>query len=271
MTSSRTLRVIMLYGISLVIVTVVLAAVITENDSTQPRGTPLHNATNQRGQLLDPIVDGFRAAAFRGQEQDEIYHNWSGMMMANSSRDPAFFAQLSVANYDIIRLINSMPGEPDDPMTELGEFLAANKLDQDIFRDPDTGQLEPEELLPFTADLCIRCHSPVGWLEGRSEPPTIESPHLRGQFWGAALQETPVDANGNPRRADFSIESEADMDGLQCDFCHRAKDNFKRFSNYDGSVMANGSGGYFLALQDPFGDDEVEAPPIIAGVFCLPG
>ncbi|MCH6564196.1 MAG: hypothetical protein IH800_17450, partial [Myxococcales bacterium] len=111
--SLRGLRAILLGGIPLLIVTVVLAAVITENDSTQPRGTPLHNTTNQRGQLLDPIVDGFRAAAFRGQEQDEIYQNWAGMMMANARRDPAFFAQLSVANHDIIELINSMPGEPD--------------------------------------------------------------------------------------------------------------------------------------------------------------
>ena len=267
--SLRGLRAILLGGIPLLIVTVVLAAVITENDSTQPRGTPLHNTTNQRGQLLDPIVDGFRAAAFRGQEQDEIYHNWSGMMMANASRDPAFFAQLSVANHDIIELINSMPGEPDDPNTELGEFLVDNKLDQDIFRDPDTGRLEPEELLPFTADLCIRCHSPVGWLEGRSEPPTTESPHLRGQFWGAALLETPVDASGNPRRANFAVESEAEMDGLQCDFCHRAKNNFKRFSRYDGSVMANGSGGYFVATRNPF-DDEVEPEFDFQeeGVFC---
>ncbi len=268
--SLRPLQKILLCGIPLVIVTVVLAAVITENDSTQPRGTPLFNKNNQRGQLLDPIEDGFRSAAFRGQEQDEIYENWAGMMMANAMRDPAFFAQLSVANADVIKLINSLPGEPDDPATELGEFLAANNLNQDIFRDPATGLLEPEELLPFTADLCIRCHSPVGWLEGRSEPPTIESPHLRGQFWGAALLETPVDANGNPRRADLTMESEADMDGLQCDFCHRAKDNFKRFSRYDGSEMANGSGGYFVSIFDPFGDDEVEPEFDFQeeGVFC---
>ncbi len=266
----RRLRTLVLYGVPLVIVTVVIAAVITKNDSTQPRGTPLFNANNQRGQLLDPIVDGFRGPAFRGQEQDEIYENWAGMMMANASRDPAFFAQLSVANHDIIELINSMEGEPDDPETDLGKFLRDNKLDKDIFRDPGTLRLEPEDLLPFTADLCIRCHSPVGWLEGRSEPATFESPHLRGQFWGAALLETPVDSVGNPRLVDLSVESEAEMDGLQCDFCHRAKDNFKRASRHDGSEMANGSGGYFVSTFDPFDDDEVEPKFDFQeeGVFC---
>ena len=43
----------------------------------------------------------------------------------------------------------------------------------------------------FSGDLCIRCHSPAGWLEGRSVPTD-----------GSAL-------NSN------------DREGVQCDFCHK--------------------------------------------------
>lgn len=43
-------------------------------------------------------------------------------------------------------------------------------------------------------EYCIRCHSPTGWLEGRAIPPT-----------GQGL-------TGN------------DLNGVQCDFCHRMKD-----------------------------------------------
>ncbi|UCD18069.1 MAG: hypothetical protein JSV44_03940, partial [Candidatus Zixiibacteriota bacterium] len=44
---------------------------------------------------------------------------------------------------------------------------------------------------PESGDLCIRCHSPSGWLEGRSIPTD-----------GSAL-------NNN------------DREGVQCDFCHK--------------------------------------------------
>jgi hypothetical protein len=46
----------------------------------------------------------------------------------------------------------------------------------------------------FSGDLCIRCHSPVGWLEGRSTPTD-----------GTAL-------------------TAADREGVQCHFCHRIID-----------------------------------------------
>jgi hypothetical protein len=45
---------------------------------------------------------------------------------------------------------------------------------------------------PESGDLCIRCHSPKGWLEGRSSP------------------------------TDGSALTSADRQGVQCDFCHRA-------------------------------------------------
>ncbi len=48
--------------------------------------------------------------------------------------------------------------------------------------------------IPGVGEFCIRCHSPTGWLEGRSNPPT-----------GQGL-------SGN------------DLNSVQCDFCHRAID-----------------------------------------------
>lgn len=44
---------------------------------------------------------------------------------------------------------------------------------------------------PESGDLCIRCHAPVGWLEGRSEP------------------------------TDGSALNDDDREGVQCGFCHR--------------------------------------------------
>jgi hypothetical protein len=78
------------------------AAAVSDDDSTQPRGAPLENARNAGGQLLDPIIDGFRAPAFRASLQEDTYTDWAGTMMANATRDPAFFATLSIANRYII-------------------------------------------------------------------------------------------------------------------------------------------------------------------------
>ncbi len=47
-------------------------------------------------------------------------------------------------------------------------------------------------------DLCLRCHTPKGWLEGRSEPP------------------------------DGSLLRGSDYDGVDCDFCHRQVDPFSK-------------------------------------------
>lgn len=51
-----------------------------------------------------------------------------------------------------------------------------------------------EQDAPSSGDLCLRCHSPFGWLGGRSNP-------TGGQAMTAA-----------------------DRDGVSCDFCHRAVD-----------------------------------------------
>ncbi len=51
---------------------------------------------------------------------------------------------------------------------------------------------------PNAGDLCLRCHTPGGWLAGRSDPPNL-----------TALST----ASGDP-----------DFDGINCDLCHRMVD-----------------------------------------------
>jgi hypothetical protein len=78
----------------------------------------------------------------------EPYSRWTASLMAQSARDPVFFACLAIANQDAA----------------------------------------------FSGDLCLRCHAPIGWLEGRSTPTT-----------GAAL-------------------TSKDRDGVSCHVCHRMVD-----------------------------------------------
>jgi hypothetical protein len=80
--------------------------------------------------------------------------NWKGSMMAQSARDPLFWATFVVAAQDSIAVLGN----------------------------------------PNAADLCMRCHFPKGWLEGRST--TLNASAMTG----------------------------ADYDGVQCDFCHRMYD-----------------------------------------------
>jgi len=77
--------------------------------------------------------------------------NWEGSMKAQAARDPLFWSAMAVAAQDSIWATGS----------------------------------------PNAADLCLRCHMPKGWLEGRSET-----------------------VNG-------SAMVDSDFDGVQCDFCHR--------------------------------------------------
>jgi hypothetical protein len=80
--------------------------------------------------------------------------NWKGSMMAQASRDPLFWATFVVAAQDSIHVLGN----------------------------------------PNAADLCLRCHFPKGWLEGRST--TLNASAMTG----------------------------SDHDGVQCDFCHRMYD-----------------------------------------------
>jgi hypothetical protein len=72
--------------------------------------------------------------------------------------------------------------------------------------------------VPGVGEFCIRCHSPTGWLEGRGNPPT-----------GQGL-------TGN------------DLNGVQCDFCHRAKDPMVPDSSIVPPVPGYGN-AMFVAQQ----------------------
>ncbi|MCX7992050.1 MAG: cytochrome c family protein [Fimbriimonadales bacterium] len=81
----------------------------------------------------------------------EPWTMWQGSMMAQSARDPLFWACLTVAIQDSIWAI----GRPNG------------------------------------ADICLRCHMPQGWIEGRSDP------------------------------VNASLMTRSDFDGVHCDVCHR--------------------------------------------------
>ncbi|MBI5388655.1 MAG: hypothetical protein HZA90_28675 [Verrucomicrobia bacterium] len=236
----------------------------TRNDSTQPRGTP--PGVNAAGQDLSPLIHGFLAPAHRAQfseggEALSAYFDWSGTIMGNAIRDPGFFSTLNVANKDFINYLNGLFRSTSASDQAAGAALLASLgLDDEVTFTPATG-LQPEALLPMTGDFCLRCHSPGGWLEGQSEPPTSpDFTFLKGQLWGAAFTEYPghnptgpgAYKTGAPRQVDIFNESHTGMEGVSCDLCHRATDNFKRKSNHDPSVeLPNGNGGFLVARQDP--------------------
>jgi hypothetical protein len=77
--------------------------------------------------------------------------NWRGSMMAQAARDPLWLAAITATLQDSIWAVGN----------------------------------------PNAGDICIRCHTPGGWLDGRSDPTNTSA--LRG----------------------------TDLDGVQCDACHR--------------------------------------------------
>jgi hypothetical protein len=86
----------------------------------------------------------------------EPAHNWRGGMMSQAARDPLWAACLTVALQDSIWALGN----------------------------------------PNAGDLCIRCHTPTGWLGGHSDPPNLTA--LSG----------------------------SDFEGVSCDACHRMVDPF---------------------------------------------
>ena len=216
---------------------------ITESDSTQPRGSA--PGINGDGQILDPIFDGFRSPArFPGVEFDD----WSGSIMAHAMRDPSFFAALNVANRDFINLLEHVElGGDFPPLTELGETTIPTLLGLD-----ETAQ-------PVVGDFCLRCHSPVGWLEGFSEPANPSEPFLRGDFWGAQMLGLSPLSEQAPDPL-HNKDSEGHMDGVSCDVCHRMIDNQK----ISGTDKAAGNGGMFVTLYEPFTDTERDEPRVMA-------
>ncbi|MGI6207154.1 MAG: hypothetical protein ACOYEW_02975 [Anaerolineae bacterium] len=86
----------------------------------------------------------------------EIGFNWAGSLMAQSSRDPIFLASMVVAAQDSIWAFGN----------------------------------------PNAVDVCERCHFPMGWLRGNSDPANAVN------FMGS------------------------DWEGVSCDLCHRMYDPF---------------------------------------------
>ncbi|MBK9515969.1 MAG: hypothetical protein IPO09_01200 [Anaeromyxobacter sp.] len=106
-------------------------------------------------------------------EEYNLFKAWQGSMMGNSARDPLMFACFTVA--------------AQDSKHALGTFNAV--------------------------DLCLRCHFPKGWLEGRSS--TLNASAMTGE----------------------------DYDGIQCSFCHRLEDPLTK-ATFDearegGSLLVN--------------------------------
>jgi len=101
-----------------------------------------------------------------GIDESVVFPPWQGSMMAQSARDPLFYACLTIANQDAA----------------------------------------------FAGDLCLRCHTPGGWLSGRSEP------------------------------SDGSALTPDDRDGVSCSVCHRMVDPvFKPgvSPTFDADILAN--------------------------------
>ena len=89
---------------------------------------------------------------------------WRGGMMAQAGRDPLFWAALTVAAQDAIWALGT----------------------------------------PNAADICVRCHFPMGWIDGRSDP--VNASSMRGE----------------------------DYDGVSCKICHYMYDPFFR-ATYQGT------------------------------------
>jgi hypothetical protein len=110
-------------------------------------------------------------------------HNWQGSMMAQASRDFLFFACMTTA--------------AQDSQWAIGR--------------------------PNATDICLRCHFPKGWVEGRSEPTNATA--MGGDDWN----------------------------GVQCDTCHIAFDPFFE-DTYNGTREGNDWAGYWdetNASSDP--------------------
>jgi len=101
-----------------------------------------------------------------------------------------------------------------------------------------------EQDAPSSGDLCLRCHSPLGWLGGRSQP------------------------------TDGSRLTSSDRNGVSCDFCHRLVDPVYDPENpaEDQAVLSGldevpatfGNGQYVIdptpLRRGPFGDPETPHP-----------
>ena len=125
--------------------------------------------------------------------------HWNGSMMAQAARDPIYWAGLTVAAQDAIWALGT----------------------------------------PNAADICVKCHFPQGWLDGRSDP--VNASLMRGE----------------------------DYDGVNCKTCHYMYDPFYQ-STYDGTREGSDWTGYWdetgtisQSLADATRDADAEAAATI--------
>jgi len=139
---------------------------------------------------------------------------------------------------------------PGSQPLESGTFISANQCDNchgnfDVntepafnwrgsmmsqsMRDPlfEASMVIANQDAQFSGDLCIRCHSPGGWLEGRSTP------------------------------TDGSVLTVIDREGVQCHVCHKMMDPFSNNAtdlNYINTLnnkpTVHGNGMYIMDNQD---------------------
>ncbi|MGH9750515.1 MAG: hypothetical protein ACRD6R_11410, partial [Candidatus Polarisedimenticolia bacterium] len=140
------------------IVSALLYAATVPTFIEQP-GTQPGQANLESPDKCDNCHGGYDAAT-------EPAFNWRGGMMSHALRDPIFWAAVAVAEQDFVATPGAwsvlMPGTT-----------------------PDIGG---------AGDLCLRCHTPDGWLAGRSVP------------------------------TDGSALASSDFSGVSCDLCHRLVD-----------------------------------------------
>ncbi len=131
----------------------------------------------QPGQVIDLESDRQCLSCHAGGQYE--MENWKGSLMAQASRDPLFWAGLTVAAQDAVHVLGT----------------------------------------PNAADICVRCHFPQGWLDGRSDP--VNCSEMRGE----------------------------DYDGVSCKICHYLYDPFYQ-STYDGAREGNDWTNYWDEATD---------------------
>ena len=129
----------------------VMAATVSGNDS-------VHHRKKSAAPLIEssPVSAKFANNIKQTGNLTNPYHEWIGSIIANAMRDPAFLASLDVTYQDFINFINSLDS------ADRQAFLGANNLPESF---------NNEDLLPAGTDVCLRCHTPAGWLKDYSELP----------------------------------------------------------------------------------------------------
>jgi len=152
--------------------TVVFADVL---DRTPPRGTVPNPGTQQQELANITFPAPYNVFEFvvtcagchgGGIDQNAgHFSNWAGGSMASAARDPVFRANQ----------------------------IAVNNIIRDLTGENGAG------------NICMRCHSPNGWMSGRFDPTLAGDPE--------------------GRTMEHSILLSTDDEGILCEFCHRATGN----------------------------------------------